>query len=211
MHLSSAAPHVTFASLTHFTALAFAAPAICLHRTCSALHCTCSALHCTALGNTCWVPTAKKPPGIFSSASETDKPIDGVPADPTASAKWLAPRIGRRKPLPSNRACAIAGILSGALDGGLLLNDGQPFVRSLIGALFLGVFVYGGMRFVTATRRRIRPDDTDPATGQGDDPTNSGDAGAPKGGWANPTGAQKFARKIARITSNYGKRRPPRR
>lgn len=174
----------------------------------------CTALdtaHCAALDNTYWVPTGKKPPGISSPALETDKPIEGAPAEATAPAKWLAPRIGRRKPLPSNRACAIAGILSGALDGGLLLNDGQPFVRSLIGALFLGVFVYGGMRFVTATRRRIRPDDTDPATGQGDDPTNSGDAGAPKGGWANPTGAQKFARKIARITSNYGKRRPPRR
>jgi hypothetical protein len=123
---------------------------------------------------------------------------------------WTDPQIGRRQALPSNRACAVSGVLAALLDGFLLLKSGSSFSTSLIGALFVGVFVYGGMRFITGARRKIRPDHAHPTkqtnrtTGN---PTNL--AGAPKGGWANPTTAQKLARRIARITSNYGKRRRP--
>jgi hypothetical protein len=125
---------------------------------------------------------------------------------------WADSQIGRRQPLPSNRACVSSGVLAALLDGFLLLKSRSSFSTSLIGALFVGVFVYGGMRFITGARRKIRPDHALP-----NQPTSSAasnqakPAGASKGGWANPTTAQKLARRITRIMSNYGKRRPPRR
>jgi hypothetical protein len=146
--------------------------------------------------------SGESPPELIPDTSETsgETPV------------WATPQIGRRTPLPSNRACAISGILAALLDGTLLLKSGTSVGSSLIGALFVGVFVYGGMRLMTGARRKIRPDYTptkDPAITSPQD--SSKPTGAPKGGWANPTTAQKFARRITRITSNYGKRRPPRR
>jgi hypothetical protein len=124
---------------------------------------------------------------------------------------WATPQIGRRTPLPSNRACAISAILAALLDGFLLLKSGTSVGSSLIGALFVGVFVYGGMRFITGARRKIRPEHTPPtAATSAQSQDSSKPTGVPKGGWANPTTAQKFVRRITRITSNYGKRRPPR-
>ncbi len=99
----------------------------------------------------------------------------------------------------------------------MLIKSGSSISGSLIGALFIGVFVYGGMRLVTGARRKIRPDYARPPetptneTPTNDTPQQPNPAGAPKGGWANPTAAQKLSRRITRITSNYGKRRPPRR
>jgi hypothetical protein len=145
--------------------------------------------------------------------SDRDETLADLPSTTEETRDWATPRIGRRTPLPSNRACGTSGVLAGILNGVMLLKGGQPFIRALIGALFVGVFVYGGMRFVTATRRRIRPDITEANNSEIDayPQAQSRPTGAPTGGWANPTRAQKFARRIARITSNYGKRRPPRR
>ena len=150
------------------------------------------------LGHTDGVPQEDR-----SAANETSK------AEESAEPKtWLAPQIGRRFPLPSNRACAVTGIAAGLFDGALLLNNDRSVARSVVAALFLGVFVYGGMRCVTATRRKIRPDESN---GDNQSVGLKNQVGAPKGGWANPTGTQKFTARIRRIISNYGKRRPPRR
>jgi hypothetical protein len=150
------------------------------------------------LGHTDRVPQDDRSPTDGTSGEEAS-------AEPKS---WLEPQIGRRFPLPSNRACALTGVVAGLFDGALLLNDDRSVARSVVAALFLGVFVYGGMRFVTATRRKIRPDESNvdqQSVGLKDQ------VGAPKGGWANPTGTQKFTARIRRIISNYGKRRPPRR
>jgi hypothetical protein len=146
------------------------------------------------------------------SASESGEQNDQH--DQNEAKIWEEPQIGRRRSLPTNRACAVAGIVAGLLDGVVLLSSGQPAGRSIIGALFLGVFVYGGMRILTAIRRKIRPDETTntlPSTNRRGADHAQNLQGAPKGGWANPTTAQKFANRIRRILSNYGKRRPPRR
>lgn len=166
------------------------------------------------------MPTGEDQPVATQPSAENGDPPE-TPHDPKNSGTWATPQIGRRTPLPSKRACGIAGIVAGLLDLAILLNDGRPVLRSLFGAAFLGVFVYLGMRLMTGLRRKIRPDPSDlvdlqtPAHTSGQTPSQPGSpnkpAGAPKGGWANPTVAQKFARRITRMTSNYGKRRPPRR
>lgn len=150
-----------------------------------------------------------------SGETETDLP----PNEAVEGKTWATPQIGRTLPLPSNRACLITGIVAAVLDGALLLNDGRPFGRSIIAALFLGVFVYGGMRLTTAARRKIRPDYAPPTAEPGNTSTPQSQtasrseklSGAPKGGWANPTSTQKLTARLTRILSNYGKRRPPRR
>jgi hypothetical protein len=148
----------------------------------------------------------------MASGESQPQPIPDTSETSGETPVWATPQIGRRTPLPSNRACGISAILAALLDGFLLLKSGTSVGSSLIGALFVGVFVYGGMRLMTGARRKIRPDyapTKDPAITPPQD--SSKPTGAPKGGWANPTAAQKFARRITRITSNYGKRRPPRR
>jgi hypothetical protein len=152
------------------------------------------------------------------SASDEAK-ADAPTSEPVEGKTWATPQIGRALPLPSNRACLITGIVAGVLDGALLLKDGRPIGRTIVAALFLGVFVYGGMRLTTAARRKIRPDHTPSTARPADEPTTQAQSasptprlpGAPKGGWANPTPTQKFTSRLARILSNYGKRRPPRR
>jgi hypothetical protein len=148
--------------------------------------------------------------------SAADEAKADVPtSEPLEGKIWATPQIGRSLPLPSNRACLITGVAAGVLDGALLLNDGRPFGRSIIAALFLGVFVYGGMRLTTAARRKIRPDHTSATVRPADEPTGQSQTaspsqtlpGAPKGGWANPTPTQKFTARLTRILSNYGKRR----
>lgn len=168
------------------------------------------ARHCAEPGHTEYVPTGEDQPGANHPKPENCNPTE-PPETPENPNNWegsAKPQIGRRVPLPSKRACGIAGIVAGLLDLAILLNDGRPVLRSLFAAIFLGVFVYLGMRLMTALRRKIRPELSEHYR-QIQSPNNP--AGAPKGGWANPTGAQKFARRIARITANYGKRRPPRR
>ena len=158
------------------------------------------------------VATGKNQPEVEQTTLEVDPPRQAStppPPQDRRAEQWATPQIGRRVPLPSKRACAIVGIVAGLLDLAILFNDGHPILRSLFGAIFLAVFVYVGMRLMTGLRRRIRPDQTKVSGRETQSPLKA--AGAPKGGWANPTGGQKLARRITRITANYGKRRPPRR
>jgi uncharacterized membrane protein YfcA len=103
---------------------------------------------------------------------------------------------------PSRRAGVhIPAAILGAIDGAILLVQGRPIYVALPFALLLGFFV---AYFLSRKHRSL----TERYRRENGLPDEDGNTPAPRGGWANPTGGQKLAKRFARSSSELSKRRP---
>ena len=98
---------------------------------------------------------------------------------------------------PSSRALGLVAGLGGVIDAVLVIRSGDTVGHALVAGLFMAAFVWFGLRLITAIRFRIRPEDV---AADDADPTALPRAG----GWANPTGGQRFLRRILRLFDRPG-------
>jgi hypothetical protein len=101
------------------------------------------------------------------------------------------PRIRKR---PSRWVLATVAGLGGAIDGLMIRSSGLSATKIVLSMLFMAVFLYFGLTFVTALRFRYRPESVDV------DQVDQQDSSLPPqaGGWANPTGGQRFTQRLMR-------------
>jgi hypothetical protein len=106
-------------------------------------------------------------------------------------------KIGRTLPIPTRKqnlgfsVVAAVTFLFGFTKG--------PFGPRVGIAIGFGLFVFALMSLVAGVRRAIRPDVVPDPAGASGAADASGASGAAKGGWANPTKAQKFGSRMGRM------------
>ena len=111
-----------------------------------------------------------------------------------------------------------AAALAGVADAALAHNSGQSWPGAVFAGVVMGAFVGGGVWFIRSRLRRVRL----ARTAQAQATAQRG--AVAKGGWANPTSAQRFRSRWRRMTgprpdevgpnaarSRGQTRRPPRR
>jgi hypothetical protein len=101
------------------------------------------------------------------------------------------PPVPRMRKRPSRLALATVAGLGGAVDGLILRSSGLSVGKVILSMSFMAVFLFFGLTFVTALRFRYRPESVD---------VNQHDSSLPPraGGWANPTGGQRFTERLKR-------------
>lgn len=97
----------------------------------------------------------------------------------------------KRRVRPSRRLLFCGAIMGGLLDG-VLLRSSVSTTRLVVSMVFMTVFVFFGLVFVTNMRFRYRPETVDPANADSSQPP-------PVGGWANPTPGQRFSDRLRRL------------
>ncbi len=109
----------------------------------------------------------------------------------------------RRRP-PSRRLTLLIAVLGGVGSGWLSHGSGASVVGSIASGIFMAVFMYPGLRFMTMVRFRYNPPDVDPDQRDTASPP-------PPGGWASPTSGQRAVRRVSRMLDRPNrKHRPPR-
>ena len=95
-----------------------------------------------------------------------------------------------RRAIPEPWAIAIPAVLFGLLDFSILRQDHRSSSSALGGSVAMAAFVAVGVWWIRRTLRRVR----------------AKSAGGPvaSGGWANPTGRQRFVHRLTRLLRRPG-------
>jgi hypothetical protein len=86
------------------------------------------------------------------------------------------------------------------MDGWLVHNTGAPALKTILSAVFMAAFVLWGLNLIHKLRLKDRPVLLPPSERDPSLPP-------PKGGWANPSGSQKWQRRISTLWADIRRSR----